>query len=95
MSLRAITSSPSGCRVRSRLSAGANRIRTIGPSLELSRVEDGSNRRENLMGARPLLSLAEVGADLGNRGYRRDSHQCSDQRIFDCGETGTMIDEIL
>ena len=47
------------------------------------------------MGARPLLSLAEIGADLGNRGYRRDSHQCSDQRIFDCGETGTIIDEIF
>ena len=49
----------------------------------------------NLMGARPLLSLAEIGADLGNRGYRRDSHQCSDQRIFDRGETGTIIEEIL
>ena len=47
------------------------------------------------MGARPLLSLAEIGADLGNRGYRRDSHQCSDQRIFDRGETGIIIEEIL
>ena len=28
----------------------------------------------NLMGTRPLLSLAEVGGDLGNRGDHRDSH---------------------
>jgi hypothetical protein len=63
----------------------------------MSRVEDGwqsARKSVNLMGARPLLSHAKVGADLGNRGYRRDSHQCSDQRIFDCGETGTIIDEI-
>jgi hypothetical protein len=43
-------------------------------------------------GRKALLSHI---ADLGNRGYRRDSYQCSDQRIFDCGETGTNIDEIL
>ena len=42
----------------------------------MSRVEDGGNRREigDPDGGMPLLSLAEVGADLGNRGYRRDSH---------------------
>jgi hypothetical protein len=53
-----------------------------------------------LMSARPLLTHVEIGADLGNRGYRSDSHrsdshQCSNQRTFDCGETGTIIDEIL
>jgi hypothetical protein len=71
--------------------------RSLSRADRVSRVENGGNRREsvNLMGARPLLSHAELGADLGNRGYRRDSHQCSDQRIFDCGETGTIIDEIL
>ena len=86
--------------VRTRLPAGGNRIRTIGPSLEqivrlASRTVAIGEKSVNLMGARPLLSHAELGADLGNRGYRRDSHQCSDQRIFDCGETGTIIDEIL
>jgi hypothetical protein len=46
-------------------------------------------------GRKAFASLAEVGGDLSNRGYRRDSHQCSDQRIFDCGETGTSIDDTL
>jgi hypothetical protein len=63
----------------------------------MSRIEDGSNRREigDPDGGMPLLSLAEGGAGSGNRGYRRDNHQCSDQRIFDCGETGTSIDDTL